>query len=812
MKFSYAFLLLFSTILLPAQVNLQVKGKIIDTAGTGIDLAQGSLINPVDSSFVKSEFTDQDGTFLLSNLSVGEYFLQVNLLGYEEYREMIDLNTTAATINLPAIILTEDTKILEEVTVTAKVPFIERKIDRYVVNPEALISNAGTNALELLEKAPGVSLDNNGSILLKGRTGVTIFINDKPSYLSGAELENYLRSLPTGSIKQIEIIENPPAKYEAAGNSGVINIIIKRSTLKGFHGNTALSYRRSRYNGSNNSLNLNYNKNKISLFANIYAGFYGSFQDLNINRFYKDENDTALSSFKQNSFNTRNGKYLNATTGLDFYPTDATSLGVSYKNANSPTERRVDNTAIVSDAQDVELQRIVADNLSNISFKNALYNFYINHKIDTSGSKISLDADFVQYTSGNDQNFKNFVYNPDDILTYDDLIEGEIPSTIKIYAAKTDYTKPLNGNTKLEAGLKTAFTKTDNEAIYTNTVDGTTSPDYNLSNRFLYDEWINAAYLNLNRSFGRFDLQAGLRAESTKLTGEQLGNVERPDTTFTRTYNSLFPTFYASVKLDSAQVNSLTFSYGRRINRPYFQDLNPFISPLDRFTFYSGNPDLLPTFSHNLSLSHSYKGILNTSLSFAKTIDGINETLEIRDEIYYSRPGNIDSNTSINLSINGNFKVNKWYNINSYIELGYLKFDSELYTENLNSSGFYQYASLTNSFQLGKGWKADVSGQYRSDIVSAQLLIKSFWVANFGVQKKIMDGKGNLKLSVNDIFYSRRGNGIINNLRLTDADWDSKYDSQNVALAFFYNFGNSNSKKQKYNSSGSDSEQGRVRG
>lgn len=807
------FILLFTiaTSALIAQSNIQITGTIIDSDGNGVDLALVSLLNQTDSVFVKSEFTDEDGSFLLNKVENGSYIIQVNLLGYKTYSDAINIQSSKSKMNIPTITLESDAQMIDQVTIKAKVPFIERKIDRTVVNPEALISNAGSNALEVLEQAPGLSIDNNGSIMLKGRTGVAVFINDKPSYLSGTELENYLRSLPAGSIKQIEIMENPPAKYEAAGNSGVINIIIKRNTLKGIHGNTALSYRRSRYNGSNNSLNLNYNKNKISLFANVYAGFYNSFQDLYINRYYRDENNIRLSSFAQNSFNRNEGRYVNSKVGLDYYLTDATAIGISYKNVSQPGERGVDNNASISDNEDLLLQRVVADNISNSSFSNGLINFYINHALDTLGSKISFDTDYVKYSSNNVQVFKNSIFDNGGALTYEDQIDGEIPSTIEIYAAKTDYSKPFTDGSSFEAGLKTARTKTDNEVAYTNTIDGVTTPNYSLSNRFLYDEWINSGYVNYNRSFGPIGIQAGLRLESTRLEGDQLGNIEIPDTSFTRSYTSLFPTFYASSKLDSNGIHTLSFSYGRRIDRPYFQDLNPFIRPLDQFTFYGGNPNLLPTFSHNLSLSHSYKGVFNTSLSYSKTIDGINETLEIRDGIYYSRPGNIASGSSYTLSVDANRAITPWYNFNTYLELGHLTYDSELYTEQLNSSGTYYYLSANNSFQLGKGWKAEIGGRYRSDIVAAQLLIKSYTQINLGFQKRILNDKGNLKLSVNDLFYTNRGDGIINNLRLTDADWNSKYDSRNVTLTFSLRFGKSLAKKQKYNSSGSDSEQSRVK-
>ncbi len=797
--------------LLSAQSSFTLSGKIVDEKNNGVDLAQVSLTRISDSTIVNSAFTDVDGTFEMRQVAPDFFLLSVNLLSYEDYTQELDLRITNSNLTLEPIAIQETATDLELITVSAKVPYIERQIDRTVINVDADITNAGSNALEILENAPGLAVENDGSIILKGRAGVTVFINDKPSYLSGTELDSYLRSLPAGSIQKIEIMTNPPAKYEAAGNSGVINIITKRTKLLGFQGNTSLSFGQGIYSNSNNSLNLNFNREKIGVYSNLSAGFYNSFQDLTINRFYKTEAGDPLSSFSQNSINLRLGKYFNGKFGVDFYPTDKTTLGFFFKSSASPADRNVDNTSNVIDDQGELLQRVKADNWTDGTFNNQLYSAYISHKLDTLGSSISLDVDYVAYTSGRDQEFVNLLFDINDSLTFREQINGDTPSDISIIAAKSDYTKPLKDGSKLEAGLKTAFTNTDNEAIYSTTIDGVTEPNFNLSNRFLYEEWINAAYVNYKRSFGVIDVQAGLRAESTSLEGNQLGNEVQKDSSFSYTYNTLFPTFYASWKADTTGKNTWTFSYGRRIDRPYFQDLNPFIRPLDRFTIYGGNPNLQPTFSHNLSLTHSFKGILNTAINYSKTVDGINETLEIRDGIYYSRPGNIASDQALTLSLDASLEVAKWYRINSYVEFGHVRFDSQLYTEELNARGNYFYGQLTNNFTLRNDWSLTLSARGRTNRVLAQLEILPFFWSNLGVQKKILDGKGNLRLVLNDIFYTRRGDGIINNLRLTDADWQSKFDSRKLWMVFSWRFGKSDFNKEKYKGSGSDTEQRRVR-
>lgn len=794
-----------------AQTLYNVSGKLMDSKGTDIDLAMIALMNEADS-LLKAEYSDKDGSFEFSAIKEGTYTLNVRMLGFESIEKKIKISGQNQQITLDPIVLENRVQMLDAVTVTAKTPYIERKIDRTVVNVDALIANSGSNALEALERAPGISIDQNGNIKLKGRSGVTVFIDDKPTYLSGSELENYLKSLPAGTVKQIEIMPNPPAKYDAAGNSGVINIITKRSKTFGFHGNTVLSLQQGRYTRSNNSLNLNFNKNKINIYANINGGFRNSFQDLNINRYYKNDQNIRTTSFSQNSFIVKDGQSINTKVGLDYYVNDKTTVGISAKGLLNLSGDETDNTAYVRDAQLHIINRVIADNTTDNTFDNGTFNIYLKQLLDTVGSVLTVDADYVRYTSGSKQVFKNYIYNPENIKTYEDQIDGEIPSVISIYAAKADYSKPINATTKLEAGIKSAFTKTDNEAIYSRTIDGETKADYGLSNRFLYDEWIHAGYVNINTSIGRLGLQLGLRAENTTLKGNQLGNIVQADSSFTRSYFNVFPTFYATYQADSVGNHVWSFSFGRRIDRPFFQDLNPFISPLDKFTFYGGNPGLLPTYSNNYSITHSFKNTINTTISYAKTIDGINETLEIKDGIYYSRPGNISTNHTISLSMEATADISKWYKLNMYGELGHQIFKSALYTEQLNSSGTYTAFSATNSFQLGKGWNADLRGDYQSNIVYAQLLIKSFGTLNMAIQKKILKDMGSLKLSVNDILYTRRADGIINNLRNTDADWNSRLDTRAATIAFSYRFGKSTSNKPKHTGTGSESEQQRVKG
>lgn len=790
--------------------NLNLSGKIFDQNNKALDAVVVSLMKVKDSTLVKNVLSEENGSFEFSDLKANNYFVIVTNLGYKKYKSAaIDLKQS---LELPAILLETEVKSLQELTVTSKTPLIERKIDRTVVNVDALLANAGSNALEVLEKSPGVMVDDNG-IRLKGKAGVQIFIDDKPTYLSGEELNNYLKSLPASALKQIELMTNPPAKYEAAGNAGVINIKLKRDKNKGLFGNVSVNYGQGRYARSNNSLNLNFNSKKWSFFSNFNGRVSNSYQDLNINRAYQNTDLSIKSYFNQNSYIKKSNFSGGGKIGLDYYLSDKTTIGLVVNGLTNPNKNKTDNTAQVLDNQQVLAKRVLADNTDNGTFNNLAYNANLRHQFDTLGQMITVDADYVSYHSNADQKYLNSAFLPNGALDFQDQLNGALPSSISIYAIKTDYTKPLKNAAKFEAGLKAAFTKTDNVADYKTTENGITKVNYDLTNQFLYDEMISAAYVNYSQSIKRVELQAGLRLENTILEGNQLGNGITQPSKFDNDYTELFPTFYVTYKLDSTGNQQLGFNYGRRIDRPSFQFLNPFISPLDKFTFYSGNPFLRPTFSNNLTLSYNYGEGFSTNLNYSYTTDAINETLEIDAQgTYFSRPNNIGRTEVVSMDFTFVFPITKKINSNFYLELGRNKYISKLYTEDLNVSGNYATGNGSVSFQLKKGWAAEISGQFQTDFTYGQLLLKGFGVMNASASKKVLNNKGSLKFTMNDIFHSRIGSGIINNLRLTKADWNSTLDTRVAVLTFSYNFGKATKGRTKHQGSGSDSERQRVRG
>lgn len=798
-----------------AQSNLKtfvLTGTIKQTTNSPLADVVVTLLNAKQQTVFRTTFTDETGHFEFLNLPQDSFQLAITHIGFKNYvSEILQIGSDSLLSKPLTISLQADNKTLEEVTVTTKVPFVERKLDRTIINPDALISNSSGSALDALSKAPGIMIDENGNIKLKGKTGVLVLIDDKPTYLSGSQLEAYLKSLPSSVIKQIEIMTNPPAQYDAAGSAGVINIKLKRNRLKGINGAVNGGYGQGRYGRTNNNLNLNYNSKKISLFSNLSYGWNNGYHDLYINRRYKNLDLSTQSLFKQNTYIRTNSEAFNAQLGLDYYITDKTTIGCMAKGSSVTEKDGRYNYARFLNADESLGSIVIADNTERTGFENITTNLNLRHRFDSTGHQLVADVDYVTYISRIQQVYKNDVFLSDGSNAYTDTQTGNLPSKIEIYAFKTDYTLPFKNQSKFETGLKTSYTKTDNDAVYDITQLAVTIPNYTLSNRFLYTEMINAAYANYSGAFKRLQYQFGVRFEATTLNGNQLGNPIRTGSTFTREYQSLFPTAYVSYQIDSASKHTLVASYGRRINRPYYKDLNPFSSPLDRYTFYEGNPFLLPTFENNVSLAYTLSEWFTFTAYYSKTNNQIQETIEIKDGIYYSRPGNIGSTEILSGSLESSIPVGKWLTINAYSEVIYAKYKSKLYTEVLDVSGTFWVINANNSFQLKKGFSAELSGEYVTNFLDSQFSFGDYGSVTIGFQKKILKDMGSIRINLRDVFFTNRIRGTINNLYLTDANWYGPRDTRVIGFAFSYRFGKNTSKKEKYNGGGSEAEQNRVK-
>ncbi|WP_170971011.1 outer membrane beta-barrel family protein [Ilyomonas limi] len=809
-----------------AQTNGHILKGMVTGNGKKVESATIYILRSQDSSIFKTGITDKDGAFAIENVEDGSYLLAVEAIGYKKfYSDVLTLTASNTAFDLHTITLAAADAAMHTVVVTSKRPFIEQKIDKTVVNVEASPTNTGLSALEVLEKSPGVTIDNNNNISLKGKQGVIILIDGKPTYLSGEDLANYLKNLSANQLDQIEIMSQPSAKYDASGNSGIINIKTKKNKAAGFNGNISTSAIIAAYFKNTNSINLNWRKNKVNLFGNYGYSRWEGFNDLYINRSLRTGKEAAYDRYSnQYSFNRYSGKPQNFKAGIDYYATKKTTLGAAVTGNFENNQFVSKSRANIYDSLYNFVQFNQAHSDSRETWNNLGFNLNFQQKLDTLGTELTADADYIFYHNKNLQDNSNYLFSSDSVLieTKDQhnpnpyLLHGNLPSNIDIYTFKSDFHHPFKKDAVLEAGIKISYVKTDNNAQYTLQNNDTKERfvDTTRSNHFIYKENINAAYVNLQKQFKKWGVQLGLRAEQTIADGKQVTKGQ----SFHKNYTKLFPTTYLSYKANDK--NTFALSYGRRIERPGYESLNPFQEQLDRYTYRQGNPLLQPQFSHNIELSYNYKGQLNISTNYTNTTDIINDVLitvkQPGDSNYttFQTSQNIASSENIGLSVNYNKQLVKWWSVNVFTNVYYNHYKGVINdgsgNEDINTGMAGLSGNMSNQFNFGKGWSGELSGWFRSQqLESSTILARSMGMFSFGAGKKILNDKGSIRLNVRDPFYLARFRGK----NETDKGLtviSNKWDNRRVTISFNYRFGKANGQQQRRRSSASEDEQNRI--
>jgi iron complex outermembrane recepter protein len=782
-----------------------LTGKATD-AGKPLEHATATLHLP-DSAKIAYVTTDKEGQFKFSVPRAGTYLVSISSVGYQMFWSApirVTQNTT-----MPDVALSHEVKKLDEVVVTGQKKFIEQKIDRMVVNVDASPGNVGLTALEVLERTPGVTVDKDGNISLKGRNGVVIMIDGKPTMLSNEEVANLLKALPSTQLDQLEIMTNPPAKYDAMGNAGVINIKTKKNKAKGFNGNVTVGAGMGNMFRSNNSLALNYRKDKWNLFGNYSYNYNGGMQEMDINRRFVDGNGQTVSYFDQHSYGENIRRPQTAKLGVDFYASKKTTYGVVLTGLYNPSENFSDGVTDIKDANRELITQMHARTDMNTLWKNAGINFNFRHQFDSTGRELTADADYIGYRNTANQMLTSYFFDKNGQPNApDEILNSELPSNIKIASLKFDYLHPLKNNAKLEAGVKTSYVTTDNNALYENYENGEWVHDEDRSNRFQYNEYINAAYVNGSKQFNKkWSGQLGLRLENTIGQGNQVTTGEK----FDRNYTQLFPTAYVNYK--SSEKHSYVVSYGRRIQRPSYQDMNPFYFFLDKFTYQVGNPYLRPQFSHNIDLSHTFKGFLTTTLNYTRTTDIIMQVLEQDDETNttYVQMSNIARQQQIGVSISAGMPVTKWWNANVFLNGFHNAFEGNIngVDVELDAPGFV--ANIQNNFKFKKGWGAELSGFFRSRTQEGVFTSYSMGQISFAGSKQVMKGKGTVRLNIRDPFDLQKFRGS-SQYGTVDVQVQNQWDNRTVYASLTYRFGKPiQGQQQKRKNGGASDEQNRVK-
>jgi iron complex outermembrane recepter protein len=774
-----------------------LSGTIKDKQNKAVPYATVSLLTAKDSAAVKFSVSDKEGKYTFPNIKEGHLIISVSSVGFEKYFSS-SFTYKGGNQVIPGIVLANNKKELDAVRVEVNRPFIEMHLDKMVVNVNASPTNTGSNVLEVLAKSPLINVDMNDNISLNGQQGVLILLDGKKMYLSAQDLATLLKSMPSSSVEQIEIMTTPPAKYDADGMAGVINIKTKKSKNDGFNGSFTTSVRTGLFDDGGetyllpyfqNNLNFNYRKNKINFFGSTGYNTYRSRANTTYDKTYFAP-DGSINGYNYFLINMKfYGEYVPLNLGLDYTVDKKNIIGVAATTILfAPGGGTRDRTSEVRDGNGQLLSNYTASLNRKSTFNKTTGNINWKHSLDTMGQEFSIDADYVRYKFPSDEELvTNYNNSMPPSSTYLNT-SSDMSTAITVF--KGDYYRPFK-NGKMEAGLKTSFidTKLGNEFFRLLNNKWETQPA--LNNQFSYNENISAVYLNVNKQIKKWSLQSGLRLETMLAKGKQtLSNAG-----FKNKNTGLFPSIFIGYEINKD--NNAKVSFSRRLNRPPFYALMPYLSIVDSLDVWHGNSDLKPEHSKRLELSYGLKSKYFFTISYTVTHDVIRfiaaQIGTQRATEFY--PLNIDKLKNVSLTVASPFKFIKWWDLNVFTSL----YGNKYYNiQNGAPSKLYitLNQNITNSFKISSTLKGELIINYSTKSID-QLSTNQGRLDNFsaGLQKQILKEKGSVTFNISDPFLWNKNRSSSYFIRMYEES-TGRYPSRSITLGFNYRFGTVNNQSR----------------
>jgi len=788
-------LLTAGTIKAETSATVTIKGKVTDEQNNPVEFATAALISPKTKAIVKGEVCNENGEFIITKVEPGEYILSVSMVGYEKLEtENIKADRKNPVIE-KNIVLHEKREMLNEVVITGNKDFIEQSVDKMVINPEASPTSASENVFEILRKLPGVSIDNNDNITLKGMQGVKVLIDDKPTYLSSSQLASMLKGMQGKNVDKIEIIENPSARYDAEGNSGIINIKTKHTKAPGFNGNVNAGMNIASRFGWNGGLDLNMKYNKFNLYGNYSNYNWAGTNSMTASRMFTS---TALQGAYQliDSEGEYKGSSHNYKAGIDYYPAKNHVIsGMIRGNFGFNNENENSTTRFTDKYKNTDSILVTISGGKN-KWNNNTYNLNYKWDIDSIGQNLQIDADYALFgfNSINQQSgeYKNVNGNN---LNNSINVATEQGSSIKIFTSKLDYVRPLSKTSTVEAGLKSSNVTTDSHINMTGYL---TQNDH-----FIYTEAIQAAYVNAKTQWNNTTLQLGFRLENTISKGNSVSTNAVKDTS----YLKLFPSFFVMQKIDNK--NNINFKYSYRIGRPGYHHLNPFRWMIDPYTYNVGNPNLSPQFTHSISIGHNYNSMFITNLGLNYTTGLFTEVIKQDDASKTVFQTNENMNNALDINLSETFQLSpyKWWRLNGTVT-GMYKTIQMNEKNNSTLSMPSVMANLSNNFTLPYNINLEANARYSSSLLISNIIVRPRFTLDLGVQKSILNDKGMIKVSLSDVFRTANG-GAYAKFDNVNIDVMNKWDSRKLNITFNYRFGKDNFKTRANRATSSSEEESR---
>ncbi len=786
-----------------------INGKLTDNQKKPIKAATVSLLKLKDSSLVKTDVTNEEGRFEITTKLVGKFLLGYSAVGYAKQTSAPIELTGSTQLSMPNVLLVAEATQLKEVTVVSKKPMIEVKADKTIFNVENSINATGSNAMELLQKSPGIMVDNNDNISMKGKTGVRIYIDGKMTQLDSKSLADYLKSINSNDIEAIEMISNPSAKYDASGNAGVINIRLKKNKKYGTNGNASLGFVQGVTPKGNAAVSLNYRDKKVNLFSNLSANV-GNYENTMFLK--RTQNDTF---FNQSSVHVSKNESINAKVGADYFATKYSTVGIiatgNFSN-NDFASSGATPIYYVGNGNNTYVKTLQAQN--TIPGNRTNTNLNLNYRFaDTSGNEVNIDADYGLFRGKGNSYQPNYYFDANGSLLYSFIYRNNTPTDIDIYTFKADAEHRL-GKGKLGYGIKASYVKTTNTFdFFQDNAAGVPSKLLDRSNGFKYTENVNAFYVNYQTQLSKkWSIQTGLRAEQTNSLGEltRADGQTQTDDKVDRHYLDLFPsaalTYVANAK------HTLNLTYSRRIDRPSYQDLNPFENKLDELTYQKGNAFLRPQYTDNVELTHTLMGFLNTTVGYSHVKDYATEVTDTTNSnATFVQQQNLATQQILSFNIGSPLPIKKWWNGYANFWYNYQMFKGQINSNKVSVNIPMYGAYMQHTFTLGHDYQAEISGWYNGpSIWGATWRTRPQGGIDLGVQKALLQKKATLKLSVTDILFTAPWKAN-NNFGGMVINGGGTWESRTVRLNFSYRFGNNQVKAARQRSTGIESESKRIK-
>ncbi len=789
---------------LAAKEVTKISGKVLDQKGQAVPYANIALIQAAAGGLVDGAVSNEDGEFLIETLKTGEVKLVISSIGFTAFESTTFELTPGLIKEMGTITIEDEMTGLKEVTVQSTRPEIIIQPDKTIVNVEGTVMAEGSNVLDVLGRSPGIYVDQDGIINLNGRAGVVVMINDRQTYMSAVDLANFLRAMPADNIKSVEVITNPSARFDAEGSAGVINIILKKNTVDGVFGNVQAG---GQYNGlwaPIGGVALNVKKGKWTTNANLNFNEYAIYNDLIIERNFALPE--GISNFNQDSRIKTRDKNLFFSGAANYEINEKHNLGLNVQASNSNSSNSNSSFTEIKNPGIAENSYLNSDNNATGHSDRVFANLHYEGKLDTLGAKITSDLDFTRMNSDSESLLNNLSWTGQDpsggmrdrILTLNDMY-------YTILTAKVDYLKPLKNGSTLETGLKGSWVKSDNNLdLSRSNEDGPFMPDPS-SNQFIYHENVLAAYASYKGEFSKkVSYQAGLRGEYSDISGNSvtLNQVN------TQNYFNLFPSAFIQHKVsDDYQI---VYSANRRITRPNYRLLNPFVYYIDPLTSERGNPNLKPQYSTNLEMNHVVKGAYQFSLSYTETVDAFMQVF-IQDQENRTTTtftDNFDKTRNANFRAIIPVQIKEWWGTSNMVQVSYNRFKSQIGDDYLDNAQTSFMVRSQHNFNLPKGFKLEVMGMYLGPQIWGQGSIAGFGWVDAGVTKTIMKDKLTIAVNGTDLFRTQL---IRANVDFADIDtsFEQYRSNQGVRFTLRYRFAKGDSFRVN-SSSGSTEERNRL--